>query len=87
MKKMNQIEYKSSITTGSLLVRESRIIVRLLLDHADKKAWHQAITIDNVLQKRSPESAKRQGRFVKKRLTLMKPVLWELIGKKRSNDK
>jgi len=85
MIKMSKIEYKSSITTGSLLVRESQIIARLLLDNVDAKAWHQAISIDNVLQKRRPESAKRQARYVKERLTLMEPELWQLIDKGSSD--
>ncbi|MCP4747912.1 MAG: DUF1819 family protein [Desulfobacteraceae bacterium] len=72
--------YYSSIVNGSLLVRESRIIAGLLLDRADDKAWHQAIVIDNVLQKRSPESAKRQARLIKARLSCVKPELWMLIG-------
>lgn len=78
---MDKIEYKSSITTGSLLIRESRIIARLLLDNVDDSTWHQAVIIDNVLQKRSLESAKRQAGFVKERLNLMKPELWRLIDK------
>ena len=76
---MNKIEYKSSITTGSLLVRESQIIARLLLENTDNNAWHQAIVIDNILQKRSPESAKKQAGLIKERLTLMKPEFWKLI--------
>ena len=64
---------------GSLLVRESQIIARLLLEHADAKAWHKAIVIDNILQKRSPESSKRQARLIKSRLVLMQPELWTII--------
>ncbi|QTA82150.1 Uncharacterized membrane protein, DUF1819 [Desulfonema limicola] len=82
---MDRIEYKSSITTGSLLVRESRIIARLLLDNVDNRTWYQAVIIDNVLQKRSLESAKRQAGFVKERLTLMEPELWRLIDKGSSD--
>jgi hypothetical protein len=78
---MSKIEYKSTITTGSLLVRESRIIARMLIDNVDSKTWYKAITIDNVLQKRSPESARRQACFVKERLALMQPELWKLIDK------
>jgi hypothetical protein len=35
--------------------------------------------IENVLQKRSPETAKRQTRLIKERLTLMETELWKLI--------
>jgi len=65
---------------GSLLVRESQIIARLLLEHVDTEAWHKAIVIDNILQKRSPESSKRQARLIKSRLVLMQPELWKIIG-------
>ena len=79
MKKAGSKIYKSHITCGSLLIRESQIIARLLLDNVDNHAWRQAIVIDNVLQKRSPETAKRQTRLIKKRLTLMEPEFWKLI--------
>ncbi|OQY59118.1 MAG: hypothetical protein B6245_08210 [Desulfobacteraceae bacterium 4572_88] len=78
---MKKTEYKGSIVAGSLLVRESRIIARLLLDNVDDNAWHQAIITDNVLQKRSPESAKRQARLIKQRLSLVKPECLKLIDK------
>ncbi|MBF0101328.1 MAG: DUF1819 family protein [Desulfobacterales bacterium] len=79
MKKVQSL-YKGDIVGGSLLIRESQIIARLMLDNADDKAWHQAIIIDNVLQKRSPESAKRQSRLIKKRLSLLKPECLSLIN-------
>ena len=46
--------YNAEITAGSLLLKESRAIVQLLLQDADAKAWHKAIAVDNVLQKTSP---------------------------------
>ena len=51
----------------------------MLLNNADSDAWHQAIVIENVLQKRSPVAAKRQARLIKNRLSLMKPDLWEIV--------
>lgn len=65
---------------GSLLVRESQIIARLLLEDVDTEAWHRAIVIDNILQKRSPESSKRQARLIKDRLILMEPELWTIVA-------
>jgi len=76
---MKEIVYKGDIVVGSLLVRESQIIAQLLLNNSDDRAWHKAIVIDNVLQKRSPETAKKQAWLIKKRLTLMKPEFWKLI--------
>jgi hypothetical protein len=80
MQKLNHnIIYNAEIVAGSLLIRESRKIVRLLLDNATPDQWHQAIVIDNILQKRTPASAKRQARLIKNRLSLMKSDLWEII--------
>ena len=44
--------YNAEISAGSLMVEESRIIAKLLLDKADEKAWHQAIIVKNILQKK-----------------------------------
>ena len=75
----NTVTYNGEIVAGSLLINESRKIARLLLNDADAEAWHQAIVIENVLQKRSPVAAKRQARLIKNRLSLMKPDLWEIV--------
>ncbi len=71
--------YHAEIVAGSLLIPESRKIARLLLDNHDEKAWYQAIIVDNILQKKSPATAKRQTKLIRNRLELMKPDLWELI--------
>ena len=75
----NTVKYNGEIVAGSLLINESRKIARLLLNDADSDAWHKAIVIDNILQKRSPVAAKRQARLIKNRLSLMKPDLWEIV--------
>ncbi len=75
----NTVTYNGEIVAGSLLINESRKIARLLLNDADAEAWHQALVIENVLQKRSPVAAKRQARLIKNRLSLMKPDLWEIV--------
>jgi len=77
--------YAGDIVAGSLLIAESRKIARLLLKQVNDDEWHQAIVIDNILQKRSPVAAKRQARLIKNRLILMKPALWELV-QKGNND-
>ena len=75
------ITYNGEIVAGSLLIRESQKIARLLLKNADSEAWHQAIVVENILQKRSPVAAKRQARLIKNRLSLMNPELWEIVAK------
>ncbi len=77
--------YNGEIVAGSLLIPESRHIARLLITNADDDAWHQAVVIDNVLQKRSPATAKRQAKLIKNRLSLTQPALWEMIDQ-GSND-
>jgi len=72
--------YDGGIVAGSLLVPESREIARLLLQGEDKNAWKDAIMKGNILQKRSPETARRQGRLIQKRLLLMSPDHWELVS-------
>ena len=95
MKKTNSKIYKANVGGGSLLIRESRILARLMLENLDNsnnfdnfsnsQAWYQAIVIDNILQKRSPATARLQARLIKNRLTLMKPEFLELIDKGASD--
>ncbi|MDH0837194.1 DUF1819 family protein, partial [Acinetobacter johnsonii] len=56
---LEQFHYDSDLIGGSLMVRESRLIADLLLREATPEQWHQAIQIDNILQKRTPASAQR----------------------------
>jgi hypothetical protein len=62
------------------MLKESRAIAKLLLQGADEKSWHQAIAIENVLQKTSPTSAKRMTRLIRRRLELMPRELWEVVA-------
>jgi len=71
--------YTGDIVAGSLLMEESRKIAHLLLGNVNAHGWHQAIVRDNILQKRSPETAKRQARLIKKRLMTMDRELWQLV--------
>ena len=73
--------YTGDIVTGSLLITESRKIAQLLLNKVNDDEWHQAIIVDNILQKRSPVSAKKQARLIRNRLTRMEPDLWTMICK------
>jgi hypothetical protein len=71
--------YHGDIVAGSLLISESRKVATLLLQKASKEEWYQAIVIDNILQKRSPFSAKRQAILLRNRLDLMAPEHWHLV--------
>lgn len=71
--------YKADIAGGSLKVYEARIIADLLLRNLSASEWRQAIELDNVLQKTSVGTAKRQASLIKARLKLMTPELWTII--------
>lgn len=76
---MSASRYKADIAGGSLKVPESRIVAGLLLDGVVGKAWKQAIEVENILQKRSPGTAKRQASLIRSRLDTLEPELWELV--------
>jgi hypothetical protein len=71
--------YKADITAGSLKVAESRRIADLLLQGLDAKGWNEALIDRNVLQTRSPATAKRMGGLIRDRLETMGPELWTLV--------
>ena len=73
--------YTGDIVAGSLLITESSNIAQLLLNKVNDDEWHQAIIVDNILQKRSPVAAKKQALLIRNRLTLMGPDLWAMICK------
>lgn len=73
------VAYNAEISAGSLLLKESRVIAKLLLEKADEEKWHKAINIHNLLQKKSPATAKRQTRLIRNRLELMSPELWRMV--------
>lgn len=73
------LKYRADITAGSLKVAESRIIADLLLKQADGDAWKSAIDDQNVLQARSPATARRLSRLIRNRLETMPPEIWTLV--------
>lgn len=73
--------YRATITSGSLKVSESRRIAGLLLRGVDKQAWTLAIQEENILQSRSPETARRLSHLLRARLEPMQPELWQMVSK------
>jgi len=73
------MRYKADITAGSLKVSESRVIADLLLRGIDQGEWDEAILDKNVLQARSPETARRLARLIRLRLETMEASLWRLV--------
>ncbi len=62
--------YNSEIVAGSLLIPEIRKVAEFLFKKASEEDWYKVIVIDNILQKRSLSSAKRQAMLIRKRLGL-----------------
>ena len=75
----SRLPYKADIAGGSLKVYESRIVANLLLQRLSPAAWRQAIEVENVLQKTSIGTAKRQASLIKARLKFMTPAIWALV--------
>ena len=55
------------------MVRESRVIADLLSRKVTKDQWTRAILDDNLLQKRTPATAKRMAGAIRKRLEELEP--------------
>lgn len=75
---MNEL-YKANITAGALLVPESRKIADLMLRNVAPQEWKEAIEQKNILQKLSVSSSKRVASYIRSRLELMKPELWQMV--------
>lgn len=71
--------YNAEISAGSLLPLESRRIAALLLTKPDEATWWRAIEVENILQKKTPATARRQATLLRKRLTTLDPEGWGLI--------
>ena len=63
--------YNAEISAGSLLLLESKRIATLLLGQPDEAAWVHAIEIENILQKKTPATARRQARLIRRRLPVL----------------
>jgi hypothetical protein len=71
--------YRADIRAGSLKVTESRRIADLLLHNVDADDWTDAIVKHNILQARTPATARRLARLIRSRLESMGPDLWRLV--------
>lgn len=76
---MAHFSYDSDLVGGSLQVRESRIVADLMLRKSSADEWHQAIMVDNLLQKRAPATAKRIAQSIRKRLERVEPEFWRAL--------
>lgn len=76
--------YNAEISAGSLLPLESRRIANLLLSDPDQAAWLHAIEAENILQKRTPATARRQARLLRRRLTTLDSQAWKMMAERES---
>jgi Putative inner membrane protein (DUF1819) len=74
------MRYRADTTAGALKLHESRVIASLLLRGLTSQGWREAIYERNVLQTRSPASAKRLSRLIRSRLDQMDAELWRLVA-------
>ncbi|WP_152104116.1 DUF1819 family protein [Bradyrhizobium ottawaense] len=71
--------YRADITAGSLKVTESRRIADLLINQVDAAGWSDAIVKRNILQAKSPATARRLAQLIRSRLETLGPDIWRLI--------
>jgi hypothetical protein len=71
--------YNAEISAGSLLLNESREIARFLLRGGTNEDWYQALVVDNILQKKSPSTAKRMAKLIRNRLECTDAEHWQLV--------
>lgn len=76
--------YNAEISAGALLPLESRRIATLLLSEPDSAAWLYAIETENILQKKTPASARRQARLLHRRLSTLDGQAWNMIVARES---
>ena len=76
--------YNAEISAGSLMPTESRRIAQLLLTSPDEAAWHHAIEVENILQKKTPATARRQATLIRKRLLTLDAQAWGMIATRES---
>jgi hypothetical protein len=76
--------YNAEISAGSLLPLESRRIAALLLTQPDAAAWQHAVEVDNILQKKTPATARRQARLLQRRLSTVDAQAWQMMVSRES---
>jgi hypothetical protein len=76
----NNAKYNAQISAGSLLLKESREIARLLSKFPNEEELNQAIFVDNILQKKSTATTKRMTRLIRNRLELMPGKFLEMVA-------
>ena len=72
-------DYLANFTKCSLIVPETRIVARLLLEGGGDREWERQIYELNVLQKRTAKTAATYANLARSRLQTMGEELWHLV--------
>lgn len=72
--------YNAEISAGALMPVETKLLSKLMLTNPSKEDWRHAIEVENILQKKTPATAKRQAILVRKRLDCVAPEILERIA-------
>ena len=76
--------YNAEISAGSLLPLESRRIATLLLKQPDSAEWQHSIETENILQKNTPATSRRQATLIRRRLETLDAQAWQMIAERES---
>ncbi|MCW7555582.1 DUF1819 family protein [Endozoicomonas gorgoniicola] len=76
---MAQNVYPANFTKGSLLIPESKIIAGILLQEPSPAEWKRQIVDENILQRRTTNSALIVAGVIRSRLKTVNEELWKLV--------
>lgn len=76
--------FNAEISAGSLMPLESKRVAALLLSYPAEAAWIHAIEVENILQKNTPATARRQATLLRKRLLNLDAQAWTMIAERES---
>jgi len=68
---MNVKQYLGDLNGGGLLITESRTVAEIQLKKLSEKDWKQLIVDENILQKKSSQTALRFANVIRQRLEVM----------------
>ena len=76
---MNVKSYLGDLNGGGLLITESRIIAEIQLKNLSVDEWKKLVVDENVLQKKSAQTALRFANVIRKRLEVMGEPFSQLL--------
>ena len=74
------LKYCGNITIGALLVRESRIVARLLLENPDRRAVRDRLLSENLFQNNSSDTTRKYCRLILSRLESLSPQMLRFVA-------